>query len=350
MKCPGCGEVTVAGKFCAYCGARLAGWSGPAVTQAAGSASSVKVVAGEASHIHITNCQGPARLVCDVCGSLRETGQCFICQRCQRTACTRHKDIELMVCEDCALVLRRGKATAGADVCQFQGCGRPLTPAMTFHCRRCARAMCGSHQDPDLANYCFSCAEALRREQFEQQARHHPLRGSAAEAARELGVISQPNPAFQARIWTEPGRQPVTRDISVVPRHSKGGYQIGDHFTLQVQTQSNCYLTLIDLGTSGSVYLLLQNHYLEAGPPIALHGPDAAHDWRIDRPPGIERLKAIFTLEPMELFPGAGDNSPLGPAGITRDVVTRLRQAGQSLRQMPPQAWVDDSCEFTVDD
>ncbi|NLH72758.1 MAG: DUF4384 domain-containing protein [Verrucomicrobia bacterium] len=330
--------------------------AGPPAGQGARDSTSIKVVGGDGT-INITTREAPRRVVCNIttCGALIAEADCFVCGRCQRTVCKRHKDVELLVCEECAAIKRRESGAAGGIPCQFQGCDKRLSGGHEFHCRRCNRTMCLSHRDTSLDGHCVSCAEIMRRERFDKIALNWPLTGVAAEAARELVRISQPKPAFQARIWTQATgvdrrEEVVTRDITVVPRHSRGGYRIGDRFTLHCQTQRDCYLTVIDLGTSGNIYLLLQNRRLQAGNPVELTGPDKDHIWRIGGPPGIERLKALFTLEPLELFPNAPDFSPLGQIGTTKNIVTELRHARQSLQQMPADAWVDDSCDFTIED
>ena len=133
-----------------------------------------------------------------------------------------------------------------------------------------------------------------------------------------------------------------------VSRNSKGSYRIGEKLTLNVQADQDCHLTLVDIGTSGNVSVLLQNHPVRARALQVLSGPDESHEWIISGPPGIERIKAFFTLEPLALFPGATNFTPLGPSRRTPDIVTILKNAGRTLGEMPSQLWTDAMCEFAV--
>jgi len=104
----------------------------------------------------------------------------------------------------------------------------------------------------------------------------------------------------------------------------------------------------VDMGTSGAMYLLLRNFRIEAGRPMGLSGPDEHHMWVVGGPAGVERLKALFTLEPLALFPGVDAFSPVSSGPQTRDLVVRLNDAGRHLDQMPPDSWTDAACEFVV--
>jgi hypothetical protein len=153
---------------------------------------------------------------------------------------------------------------------------------------------------------------------------------------------------LHARIWTERGARPATRDILTVARHNKDCYRIGDRFTLNVQTECDGYLTLLDIGTSGNVCQLLADYPLAAGAPVALSGPDQSREWVIGGPPGVERLRAFVTLQPVSLFPGVGSPGALSPQGRMSEIVADIEKAGSVLKRLPPGSWTDATCEFVV--
>jgi len=232
--------------------------------------------------------------------------------------------------------------------CQFKGCAQSVLEQETFICDECNKTMCQRHKDDDHPEYCKRCGEKVRAKEFETNVQRMGLAQPAGEIPAALTVITQPNPTFQGRIWTAQGTGRTTRDIMTVSRNSKGSYSVGDKFTLNVQAERDCHLTLVDIGTSGNVYVLLQNHRVRAGAPQALSGPDASHEWVISGPPGVERIKAFFTLEPLTLFSRAEDFSPVAPSGATRDIVCAIEIAGRTLEQMPSRLWTDAMCEFVV--
>ena len=165
---------------------------------------------------------------------------------------------------------------------------------------------------------------------------------------KALFRITHPQPAFRARVWTEPSKSPATRDLQTVARHESGSYCIGDKFTLNVQVEKDCYLTLLDRGTSGKVYVLVENHPVKAGKPLSLAGPDSERDWVVGEPEGVEQLKAFFTVKLLCLIPGSGPLAVLARPVQTRDIKTETKNASSTLEQMPADSWTDALCEFTV--
>jgi serine/threonine protein kinase len=165
---------------------------------------------------------------------------------------------------------------------------------------------------------------------------------------KALFRVTCPQPAFRARVWTEPSKSYTTRDLQTVARRDSGSYCIGDKFALNVQVEKDCYLTLLDRGTSGKVCVLVQNHPVKAGKPLSLAGPDSDREWVVGEPEGVEQLKAFFTVKPLCLFPGSGSLAVLPSPVQTRDINTRIKDTSSTLDQMPADSWTDALCEFTV--
>jgi hypothetical protein len=166
---------------------------------------------------------------------------------------------------------------------------------------------------------------------------------------RALLEVTQPKAPFRARVWIDRQALGHTRDILTVARDSRDCCRIGERFTLSVQADVDCYVTLIDVGTSGAVVLLLQNRPLRANAPVALSGPDDQREWVVGAPAGVEQIKALFTKHPLALFPEIGQFQPLANSGHTRDIVTRIKRATAKLQEMPADSWVDAACRFLVE-
>jgi serine/threonine-protein kinase len=160
---------------------------------------------------------------------------------------------------------------------------------------------------------------------------------------RVLFRTTHPRPPFQARIWTERSTSYATRDLQAVDR-----YRIGERFTLNVQVGRDCHLTLLDLGTSGNISVLLQNQPVSAGKSLRLAGPDCERDWVVGEPTGVERIKAFFTVQPLCLDPASSPLAACTTPGHTRDVTVETKNASVTLDQMPADLWCEAMCEFTV--
>jgi serine/threonine protein kinase len=164
----------------------------------------------------------------------------------------------------------------------------------------------------------------------------------------QLLTLTHEAPVLRARVWTHQGLVGSTRDLVAVSTQSRMTYRIGDIFTLAVQADRDCYLTLFDIGTSGAVWLLLADYAIAAGQPVRLCGPDETVEWYVNGPPGAERLKGFFSLRPLACGSAAGSSArSVRPVPVT-DVNSMAEDIRLALEQMPKEAWADALCEFLV--
>ncbi len=241
----------------------------------------------------------------------------------------------------------RFTGTTDAAPCQAEGCDGPAAADEAFTCAHCSRTLCPSHADPARPGHCTACAEQAREEEFAEAISAVGAQPRPDPASAVLGKTTHAKPPFRARIWTEGGGGPARRDLAAVPRRSKGVFRIGDSFALNAQSERDCYLTLVDVGTSGNVYLLLQNHPLRAGAPVSLSGPDKSKRWLVNGPPGVERIKAFFTLRPVSLVPEKRSFAQLSPEE-TREISRHVSATRGRLGELPAEAWTDATCEFVI--
>jgi hypothetical protein len=101
--------------------------------------------------------------------------------------------------------------------------------------------------------------------------------------------------------------EPTTSSNQVSVWTDKKTYQIGEPVTFFFKSNADAYITLIDVGTSGELRLLLPNAYhpnnfVTAGRTTSIPSSDAGFSIRVDGPPGLERIKAIATQRPLEIF------------------------------------------------
>jgi len=118
-----------------------------------------------------------------------------------------------------------------------------------------------------------------------------------------------------------------------------------------VEAERDCYLTLIDIGTSGNLTVLFPNAYdrnnrIQAGRRYEIPGTSYGFDIHVGGPPSIERVKAIATTQPFTLF----ENMDLsqGFFGMTRGGADTLRDFKLSPRQVAPTQWTDAAFEIQV--
>ena len=163
----------------------------------------------------------------------------------------------------------------------------------------------------------------LKADKSLRRAHETPLpeaRTAAAPAAAPAG----PGEPLQVKVWTE-----------------KTGYAIGEKFRVQVQANQDCYLTVIDLGTSGAASVIFPNHYapgnaVKAGLTYTIPDPAAGFDFEVGGPAGREVLRAVASKEPaVDLAEVLGQVSAQSPfaelgkdlPGLTRDIHVKAKKA-----------------------
>jgi len=148
-----------------------------------------------------------------------------------------------------------------------------------------------------------------------------------------LVMLHQPNPPFRVRLWTE-----------------KPTYAVGEKITFFFEAERDCYLTLLDIGTSGKLTVLFpnqfeKNNFVPRGRRVAVPEPHYGFNIDVSGPTGVERVKAIVTTEPFTLFENM--NFANGFFGLTRDGAG-VRDFKLSPKQLAPNQWTDAAIEVLI--
>jgi hypothetical protein len=144
-----------------------------------------------------------------------------------------------------------------------------------------------------------------------------------------------------------PGR---TRNVSVEPPRAERAFRLGGELVLRLRADRDCHLTLIDLGTSGAITLLLPNAQcprpvLKSGVSAYFPGPEFVEFVLTLRGrPGRERLVALATPAPLADLPAAAAGSTC--ASLTATDVERIVEA---VRRLSDEQWSAAVCEFTIE-
>ena len=81
-------------------------------------------------------------------------------------------------------------------------------------------------------------------------------------------------------------------------------YRIGEKLTVNFKTDRDCYVTLVDVGTSGNVHILFPNRFsvgnkVKANETYSVPAKDDGYKITVNGPPGTEIVRAIATLKPI---------------------------------------------------
>ena len=142
------------------------------------------------------------------------------------------------------------------------------------------------------------------------------------------------------KVEAEPARE---GEIKVELWSDRPSYKIGESMTLHFKTDRDCYVTILDVGTSGKVHIIYPNRFsgggqVLAGKTYSIPGRNDGYVIMVEGFPGIEVVRAIATLTPLAAT--AVDFSKFGgifkevdePAVLTRDLNIVVQKTGPSSR------------------
>lgn len=158
-----------------------------------------------------------------------------------------------------------------------------------------------------------------------------------AFAVRFLAAFENPNPAFGVEVWANRVEAGADALLDEAPDEKQVDASIGDVIRFNFRAERDCYLTLINVGTSGRVTVLFPNQYqpdgfIQAGRTYRTGtAGEMPFKIRAHGPAGRELVKIIATVEPLDL-----ESLKMGKAGGlgTRSIESGSRFAQQLTRDL----------------
>jgi hypothetical protein len=81
-------------------------------------------------------------------------------------------------------------------------------------------------------------------------------------------------------------------------RGAGANYVVGDAISFRILTNRSGYITLTAIDPDGSIYVLVQNLYVQGGLVTTISGPNARSIFTLQPPYGLHRVRAAFTPSP----------------------------------------------------
>ena len=102
----------------------------------------------------------------------------------------------------------------------------------------------------------------------------------------KLVYATPQNAAFGVKVWT-----------------NQKEYEVGDQIVFYVKADRDSYVTLFDIGSGGDATVIFpnafhKNNFIRAGQTYKIPAPEYGFQFNIEGPAGLERVKAIATLQP----------------------------------------------------
>ena len=177
-----------------------------------------------------------------------------------------------------------------------------------------------------------------------------------AESNPPEGNLPQPPASpFAVELWVQPNLKETagSRDIAVVPKAGQK-FRVGDSILVRFRPSADGYLTLLNLGSSGALTILFPNarcpdNFVRAQQIYSIPADGSDYEFRLQGPPGVERLKAVCTSFKVPLLESSFrpdgslfDSRP--PGAAARDIAI-VQRTVETLR---PQDRADATVQFEV--
>lgn len=158
----------------------------------------------------------------------------------------------------------------------------------------------------------------------------------------EIERIKKESPSFKIEFWADKGT-----GAAEIP-----GYRIGDFITLHFQADRDCYVTIFDFTTSGSVHVLFPNSFMpdnkvKAGRVYTIPDAQAGFKIRVKDPPGIERVKLFATTKDIPLF--QEDYSQEKFRSVTPENYSVSRDLEAVIDSLEQNAWAEARFELRIE-
>jgi hypothetical protein len=165
-----------------------------------------------------------------------------------------------------------------------------------------------------------------------------------------LEKIKPKRSPFNIEVRVIEGDYSDNRDIMSRPKSEKN-YHIGEKVNLYFKSEKDCYLTLLNYGTSGKLTVLFPNalfkdNFIKGNTIYAIPGRVYPFDYLINGPKGIERIKAIATTDKLDLIKLVYRQGEIfsTSTSASRDISV----AAKKIETMEEQRWAEAMCEIVV--
>ncbi len=159
-----------------------------------------------------------------------------------------------------------------------------------------------------------------------------------AVAVTSLEDVKKTPSDFQIELWTD---------------RNDGLYHIANDLVIYLKANKDSRVTLFDVGTSGKVHIIFPNEYqqdnlIKAGQTYRVPAEEAKWTFKIQGPAGKNILKAIATLENIQLLA----QNDVKKVGIFQEVNKSESQLAKdisiALKPVDSMQWTETGAELTV--
>jgi TolB-like protein len=159
---------------------------------------------------------------------------------------------------------------------------------------------------------------------------------SYQEQLEKLVAAKPYKSSFDAKVWTD-----------------KKEYEINEKIVFYVKADKNGYLTLLDVGPNGNITVIFPNKYhrenfIRAGVTYQVPSPNYGFEFDVQGPAGLERIKAIVTLNKVSLLKLDLDKGFHSVKGETTRGTRTIQALSKQVDSVDSTAWAEAYSEIFI--
>lgn len=181
----------------------------------------------------------------------------------------------------------------------------------------------------------------------------HPDAEPVADFRAILALLADREPGFRTQLWSENAlSDPKDAELARAEHaHGEQSYHIGDTVRFCLWSEHDCYVTLLNIGSSGRITVLLPNKFrpdnrVPGGTTVRFPEPDWPCKFRQNGPAGREQIIALATRDPFDPFRGDFGPAFLQPGDESLDHAAKRIRA--KLLETDGFVWSEARCSFRV--
>jgi hypothetical protein len=159
--------------------------------------------------------------------------------------------------------------------------------------------------------------------------------------------------SFLPGCYTYPPSSTQPNPFTIEVKVDKKTYHIGEKIVIIVRASRDCYLTLYDISTQGEVTQIFPNRYasdnlINGGQVYRIPNERDVFDFEIIGPPGIERVRAIGTIDNVNFVDQRKIDKTETFPRIYENASQFDKSVSEKLQAMPAERWAEASITFQV--
>jgi TolB-like protein len=170
------------------------------------------------------------------------------------------------------------------------------------------------------------------------------------EVAKRFVVTIKPS---EVSVSQQKGETVSEEKIKIDLWTDQKSYRIGENLIVNFKADRDCYVTLVDVGTSGNVHILFPNRFspgnkVKANELYSVPGRGDGYKIAVKGPAGTEIIRAIATLKPVSFIDTDFSVTRSIFKSVERDIPSFTRDLSIEASETPSSHWGENLIKIDI--